>query len=111
MPDLLKMSLLNSMNPPLKFSSFYDAITYHSQCPMCHNPLEINDNRIVSNIKSYDGEKVHQKLTFILGDDSLTIDVDTELIDVKIGQPYNPVYSIGSSTVYNIGRGSTIPSS
>jgi hypothetical protein len=106
------MSLLNSMNPPpLKFPSFRAAITYHSQCPICLNPLEINDNRIVSNTKKYHEDIMYHNLTFALGDDMLSIDTRTERIDISIRHPFDPIYTIGSSTFYNVPGTHPIPSS
>lgn len=111
MPDLPKMSLLNSMNPPHKFASFHEAINYHSQCPICQNPLEINDNRIVHNTKKYHDESTYHYLTFALGEDTLTIDTHTERIDIVMNHPYNVIYSMGSPSAHYVKGHGTIPTS
>lgn len=79
------MSLLSSMNlPPLKFHSFKEAGNYRTTCPLCNNPLHINDRDLATDYgHEFRGGK--PRISFFVNqreDDTITIDPETDEVEL-----------------------------
>lgn len=82
------------------FNTFKSAIEYYPHCPLCQNELKINDRDLAADLgSSYrDGKDT---ISFFIdnGNDTLTIDPETEEVEFILGKKFvcNPPSSMFNS--------------
>lgn len=97
----------------MKFYSFLQALSFHSKCPICSKPLQINDRDLVSRAEYPIGHP-YQTFSFYIGsgtDDTMILNPYTEEIEVQHSRHMNPAYygtgtgAITHSSNYSIYNG------